>query len=74
MIYAVNILRENDYQNALNNGVDTFLYNQLDFELEKSAFINYVECNSNRVPSTWYLWKKNESIMNNFKLKYPDFF
>ncbi len=74
MIFATNILKEKEYLNALKNGVRTFIYNQLDFNLQTDESIKCVECNVNRVPSTWYLWEKNNEKINTFKTKFPELF
>lgn len=74
MIFATNILKEKEYLNALKNGVRTFIYNQLDFNLQTDESIKCVECNVNRVPSTWYLWEKNNEKINAFKTKFPELF
>jgi len=74
MIFATNILKEKEYLNALKNGVRTFIYNQLDFNLQTDESIKCIECNVNRVPSTWYLWEKNNEKINAFKTKFPELF
>jgi hypothetical protein len=74
MIFATNILKEKEYLNALKNGVKTFIYNQLDFNLQTDGNINCFDSNINRVPSTWYLWEKNNEKINAFKTKFPELF
>lgn len=74
MIFASNILKEKEYLKALKNGVSIFIYNQLDFNLQMDENIKFIECNINRMPSTWYLWEKNNEKINAFKKKYPELF
>jgi hypothetical protein len=74
MVFAVNILNQKEYLKALKNGVNVFIYNQLAFDLEKKENIKYIEANINRVPSTWYLWEKNNEKINAFKTKFPELF
>jgi hypothetical protein len=74
MVFAVNILNQKEYLKALKNGVNVFIYNQLAFDLEKKENIKYIEANINRVPSTWYLWERNNEKINTFKTKFHELF
>jgi hypothetical protein len=74
MVFAVNILNQKEYLKALKNGVNIFIYNQIDFKLKTDKSIKFIECNVNRVPSTWYLWEKNNEKINAFKTKFPELF
>ena len=74
MVFAINILKEEQYLKAVKNGVNTIIYNQLDFDLQRSKNIKYIDSNVNRVPSSWYLWEKNNEKISAFKTKFPDLF
>ncbi len=74
MVFAINILKEEQYLKAVKNGVNTIIYNQLDFNLQRSKNIKYIDSNVNRVPSSWYLWEKNNEKISAFKTKFPDLF
>jgi hypothetical protein len=74
MVLAVNILKEKQYSKAIKNGVNTIIYNQLDFNLQRNDKIRFVDSNINRVPSSWYLWEKNNEKIIAFKAKFPDLF
>jgi hypothetical protein len=74
MVFAVNKLNQKKYNKALKNGANIIIYNQIDFNLEKKDNVRYIEANVNRVPSTWYLWEKNNEKISVFKKKYPELF
>jgi hypothetical protein len=72
MVFAINILKEEQYLKAVKNGVNTIIYNQLDFNLQRSKNIKYIDSNVNRVPSSWYLWEKNNEKISAFKTKFTN--
>lgn len=74
MVFATNILNEKQYLDAVKSGANTFIYNQIDFNLERNDTFKFVDSNFNRVPSTWYLWKKNSEKIESFKRKFPELF
>lgn len=75
MLLAKHFLDKKTYQEALAKGVNTFLYNETDFALPQTTEgIIFFNCTTQRVPSTWFTWKKNEELLLSFKAKFPQFF
>ena len=76
MLTAKNFISYNYYLWAKSKGVHIFLYNEIDFipdEVKSSGEIFY-NCTANRVESTWYTWKENDTVIQAFKSKFPQFF
>lgn len=74
MLLAKLLLTKEIYQNALDEGVNIFLYNEINFTHESKEDIIFFNCTTERVPSTWYTWQKNEEVFKHFKKKYEQFF
>ncbi len=74
MLLAKHLLTKELYDNALKEGVSVFLYNEIDFTPEHNTGITLFNCTTERVPSTWFTWQKNEEVLESFKRKYPSFF
>lgn len=74
MIYSANKISKGLFEKALEKGCKTFLYNEIDFATPNSKDITFFNCSTQRIPSTWFTWKKNEEILLSFKSKYPHFF
>lgn len=71
MIYGSNNLTEKNFKKALRNGVRKFLFNNTGFRLPDKSDLVFYNCNNQRVPSTWYLWEKNQENLNHFIRKFP---
>lgn len=76
MLIAKNILTHDYYLKVRQKGVNIFLYNEIDFippakEITKEIFFN---CSSQRVESTWYTWEVNDKLIQDFKIRFPNFF
>jgi len=76
MLVAKNILTHDYYLKVRQKGVNIFLYNEIDFippakEITKEIFFN---CSSHRVESTWYTWEVNDKLIQDFKIRFPNFF
>lgn len=74
MLLARQYLEEKEYKRALAKGVRIFLYNEIAFSPISNEEVILFNCTTERVPSTWYTWKKNEEVLECFKLKHPQFF
>lgn len=74
MLLATHFLNKKAYQEALAGGVKIFLYNETDFVLPQTEGITFFNCTTQRVPSTWFTWRKNEELLLSFKAKFPQFF
>jgi hypothetical protein len=74
LLIATNYLSREKYLKYKTKGVNIFLYNEINFStigLNDDVFLN---CNSEKVPSTWFTWDENDKLLQSFKLKYPQFF
>ncbi len=71
MLLAKHFLSKKLYQLALRKNIKTILYNETDFVLPKTKDITFFNCTTQRVPSTWFTWKKNEEVLLSFKSKFP---
>ncbi len=74
MLLARRLLTKELYQKAIDNGVNIFLYNEINFTPQQQEGISLVNCTTERVPSTWYTWKQNEEVFERFKKQFPQFF
>jgi hypothetical protein len=74
MLLAKHLLTKELYNNALKEGVTVFLYNEINFSPKPIDGITLFNCTTERVPSTWFTWKKNEEIFESFKIKFPSLF
>jgi hypothetical protein len=74
LLIATNYLSKEKYLRYKEKGVKIFLFNEIDFstvELKDDIFYN---CNSEKVPSTWFTWDKNARVLEAFKIKFPQIF
>jgi hypothetical protein len=74
LLIATNYLSKEKYLGYKTKGVNIFLFNEINFStvgLNDDVFLN---CNSEKVPSTWFTWDENDKLLQSFKLKYPQFF
>lgn len=74
MLLAKHQLTKEIYEKGLLQGVTVFLYNEIDFSPIPKEGISFVNCTTERVPSTWYTWEQNEAVFEGFKQKFPQFF
>lgn len=74
MLFATNYLSRHKYLTYKKKGVNIFLFNEIDFPVEEYSGDVFLNCNSEKVPSTWYTWNENDKLLQSFKLKYPAFF
>lgn len=74
MLLAKLLLTKEIYQNALDEGVNIFLYNEINFSPEPKEGIVLFNCTTERVPSTWFTWQKNLEVFEKFRKKYNQFF
>ncbi len=74
MLIAKNLISKKDYDIAKQKGIKKFLYNEIDFIPPVSTDEQFVNCTKYRVESTWYTWKENNRIIEDFKLKCPELF
>lgn len=74
MLIAKNFLSKKDYEDAKQKGIKKFLFNEIDFISPAAADEQFVNCTKYRVESTWYTWKKNNEIIDQFKKKCPVLF
>ncbi len=76
MLLAKNFISHDVYLKARAEGVHIFLFNEIDFipPDEEHSGVRFFNCNTQRVESTWYTWKKNDELIVSFKQKFPQFF
>ncbi len=74
MLLATNYLSEKKYLKYKKKGVNIFLFNEINFSTDNLKEDTFLNCNSEKVPSTWYTWDENDKLLQVFKRKYPQFF
>jgi hypothetical protein len=74
LLIAINYLSKKKYLRFKNKGVHIFLFNEIDFSTEEFKDDVFLNCNSEKLASTWFTWEENDQLLKKFKLKYPEFF
>lgn len=74
MLFATRLLTKLEYEKLIKRKVTTFLFNEIDFPIERETSVSSFNCTTQRVPSTWYSWEQNDKLLQSFKEKFPQFF
>jgi hypothetical protein len=74
LLLATNYLSRKKYLRYKEKGVNIFLFNEIDFSTDEYIDDTFFNCNSEKVPSTWFTWDENDKLLQSFKIKYPQFF
>lgn len=74
MVLAELLLSEKSLDWAKNQGASIFLYNETDFVLPENETLTFINCTTERVPSTWWTWEANDKLLLSFKKKFPSLF